>query len=91
MSEARRKTVGKSTKQNCIHWLHHVPMKDAGLRIRVQRELRKSFLEACQAEDRPAVQVLRDLMRAYVRKHQEAKGANAGRQLNIDEPSDQER
>lgn len=41
-------------------------MKDAGLRIRVQRELRDQFLAACRTEDRPAAQVLRDFMRAYV-------------------------
>ena len=38
----------------CIHWLHYVIMKDVGLRIRVQRELRESFLEACRAEDKLA-------------------------------------
>lgn len=41
-------------------------MKDAGLRIRVQRELRESFLEACRQEDKPAAQVLREFMRSYV-------------------------
>lgn len=41
-------------------------MKDVGLRIRVQRELREQFLEACRAEDKPAAQVLREFMREYV-------------------------
>ena len=41
-------------------------MKDAGLHIRVQRELRDQFLEACRAEDKPAAQVLREFMRHYV-------------------------
>ena len=44
-------------------------MKDAGLRIRVQRELREQFLEACRAQDKPAAQVLREFMRAYVEEH----------------------
>lgn len=44
-------------------------MKDAGLRIRVQRELRQSFLEACAADDKPAAQVLREFMRMYVEEH----------------------
>jgi len=44
-------------------------MKDAGLRIRVQRELRDQFLEACRAQDKPAAQVLREFMRAYVQTH----------------------
>jgi hypothetical protein len=41
-------------------------MKDVGLRIRVQRELREQFLHACKAEDKPASQVLREFMRVYV-------------------------
>jgi hypothetical protein len=41
-------------------------MKDVGLRIRVQRELRDQFLEACRAQDKPAAQVLREFMRDYV-------------------------
>ena len=45
-------------------------MKDSGLRIRVQRELRDRFNEACRAEDRSAAQVLREFMRAYVERHE---------------------
>jgi hypothetical protein len=45
-------------------------MKDVGLRIRVQRDLRESFLEVCRAQDRPAAQVLREFMRAYVKKNE---------------------
>ena len=41
-------------------------MKDVGLRIRVQRDLREEFLEACKAQDKPAAQVLREFMREYV-------------------------
>jgi hypothetical protein len=44
-------------------------MKDAGLRIRVQRELREQFLEVCRAQDKPAAQVLREFMREYVLEH----------------------
>ena len=43
-------------------------MKDVGLRIRVQRDLREAFLEVCRAQDRPAAQVLREFMRTYVKK-----------------------
>ena len=50
----------------CIHWLHFSPMKDVGFRIRIDRDLREQFLKACQAEDKPAAQVLREFMRAYV-------------------------
>lgn len=44
-------------------------MKDVGLRIRVQRELREQFVDACRAEDKPAAQVLRDFMRDFVAAH----------------------
>ena len=44
-------------------------MKDVGLRIRVQRDLRDAFLAACRSEDKPAAQVLREFMRAYVDEH----------------------
>jgi hypothetical protein len=40
--------------------------KDVGLRIRVERNLRDDFLEACRGQDKPAAQVLREFMRGYV-------------------------
>lgn len=40
--------------------------KDAGLRIRIDRELREAFVAACRANDMPAAQVLREFMREYV-------------------------
>lgn len=40
--------------------------KDAGMRIRVERELREAFLAICRTQDRPAAQVLRQFMREYV-------------------------
>ena len=45
-------------------------MKDVGLRIRVQRELREQFLEVCRAQDKPAAQVLREFMRTYVAENE---------------------
>ena len=51
-------------------------IKNAGLRIRVERSLRDEFLDACRAEDKPAAQVIREFMREYVAKHQsEAQGS----------------
>ena len=44
-------------------------MKDVGLRIRVQKELREQFLEVCRAQDKPAAQVIREFMREYVSAH----------------------
>jgi len=35
-------------------------MKDVGLRIRVERELRSAFRSACAAENRDASEVLRE-------------------------------
>tara|TARA_B100000378_G_scaffold132686_2_gene107193 strand:+ start:1562 stop:1732 length:171 start_codon:yes stop_codon:yes gene_type:complete len=46
--------------------------KDAGMRIRVERELREEFIKACRERDVPAAQVLRGFMRDFVRQqHQE--------------------
>jgi hypothetical protein len=42
--------------------------KDAGMRIRVARDLRDAFLEVCRAQDKPAAQVIRAFMREYVSK-----------------------
>ena len=47
-----------------------IDMKDTGLRIRVQRDLRDRFVHVCQAQDKPAAQVLREVMRTYVDEHQ---------------------
>jgi len=60
----------------CIRWVHCEAMKDVGLRIRVQRELREQFLEACRVQDKPAAQVLREFMRTYVAQN-EVRGSNS--------------
>ncbi|QDJ48243.1 hypothetical protein CBR71_21800 [Bordetella hinzii] len=44
--------------------------KDVGLRIRVERELRKAFQGACLAENRSASEVLREFMQAFADRHQ---------------------
>ncbi|MEW8072870.1 MAG: plasmid-related protein [Candidatus Thiodiazotropha sp.] len=44
-------------------------MKDAGLRIRVQRGLRDEFVTVCREQDKSAAQVLREFMREYVDRH----------------------
>ena len=51
-------------------------MKDVGLRIRVDRDLREQFVKACQAQDKPASQVMREFMRNYVRQHKELLNKN---------------
>ena len=56
----------------CIHWLHYFGMteKNAGLRIRVEQDLRQRFVRLCRSQDRPAAQVLRDFMRRYIAEHE---------------------
>jgi len=49
-------------------------MKDVGFRIRVQKELREQFVEACRKQDKPAAQVLREFMRQYVEERDAAEG-----------------
>lgn len=40
--------------------------KNSGFRIRVERELRDTFVEICRVQDRPAAQVIRAFMRQYI-------------------------
>lgn len=61
------------------HWRHGGTMKDAGIRIRVEQELRDAFVAACQRMDVPAAQVLRDHMKAIVSKVDQATKQNLKR------------
>ncbi len=49
-------------------------MKNAGMRIRVEQELRDAFVAACQKMDMPAAQVLREHMKAIVSKMKKPDG-----------------
>ena len=49
-------------------------VKDAGIRIRVEKNLRSAFAAACQAENKQASDVLRDFMKAYVAQYQGGQG-----------------
>lgn len=57
---------------NCVSigYTFVMEKKDAGLRIRIERDLREEFVEACQNDGKSAAQVLREFIRDYV-------GANA--------------
>ena len=44
-------------------------MKDSGLRIGIEREHREKFLVTCRKQDRPAAQVICELMRAYINEN----------------------
>lgn len=46
--------------------------KDAGLRLRVEREIRQEFVEACRGEGKTAAQVLREYMRDYIARNRAA-------------------
>ena len=50
--------------------------KDSGFRVRVERDLRDKFIELCQAQDRPAAQVIREFMRQYIKDNTVANDAN---------------
>lgn len=60
-----------------IRWIHNVypswyatsmTLKNSGMRIRVEKELRDAFVQACRTQDRHASDVLRDFMRAFTEK-----------------------
>lgn len=60
-----------------ISWIHirvsmcyraDMMIKDSGMRIRVEKDLRDAFVQACRAQDRAASDVLRDFMRAFTEK-----------------------
>lgn len=65
---------------NCVSIGYTVAMtKDSGLRIRVERNLRERFLEVCRSQDKPAAQILREFMRAYVVRHEPDRAGPAHR------------
>ncbi|TRO95594.1 antitoxin of toxin-antitoxin stability system [Glycocaulis profundi] len=51
--------------------------KDAVFTMKLEPELREAFLEAAREAHRPASQIVRDLMRGYVERQQEAKDYDA--------------
>ncbi len=63
----------------------HMPLKikDAGLRLRVERDLREEFVETCRSEGKAAAQVLREYMRDYVARNR----ATAQRDLFSSNPA----
>jgi hypothetical protein len=50
-------------------------LKDSGMRIRVEKELRDAFVQACRAQDRAAADVLRDFMRFFTEKQQQGQAS----------------
>lgn len=56
-------------------------MKDAGMRIRVEPELREKFVNLCRDNDVPAAQVLRSFMREFVQTNSDKARIKVGEQL----------
>lgn len=54
--------------------LERMNRKDVGVRVRVERDLRDAFVQACPGEQRTAAQVIRDFMREYVDRAQRGQG-----------------
>lgn len=48
-------------------------MKDVGMRIRVEPELREEFVDICKQKDVPAAQVIRTFMREFIQTNTVAK------------------
>jgi len=48
-------------------------MKDVGMRIRVEPELREEFVDICKQKDIPAAQVIRTFMREFIQTNSVAK------------------
>lgn len=70
--------LGWSLAYANVYMLAILPaIKDAGLRIGVQRTLHEEFLEVCRAEEKTAVQGIRELMCNYVNKCKQAKASGA--------------
>lgn len=53
---------------------HPRHMKDAGIRIRVEKDLREAFVAVCQHANRHASDVLREFMQAYVERNLQGQG-----------------
>src|SRR5690554_3901906 len=73
----RRTAIRGLSRCVSIGYTRHMVAKDAGLRIRIDRDLRDAFLKVCRAQDKPAAQVIREFMRDYI-SH-----ASQGEALNV--------
>ena len=62
-------------------------MKDAGMRIRVEPELRERFVNICREKDVPAAQVLRSFMRDYIKTNEQIAQAVQPKQPMLKKPA----
>jgi hypothetical protein len=69
-SAAPNSQITKRRIHKCVSrgYTSRVPLrlKDAGMRLRVEREIRQEFVEACRDDGKTAAQVLREYMRDYI-------------------------
>lgn len=65
-----------------------VLMTEATFTFRVEEELKESFTTAAKARDRTAAQLLRDFMRDFVKKQQEAADHDLGFRRQVQEGLD---
>lgn len=54
-------------------------MKDVGMRIRVEPELREEFVDICKQKDVPAAQVIRTFMREFIQTNTVVKAQSKSR------------
>jgi hypothetical protein len=54
-------------------------MKDVGMRIRVEPELREEFVDICKQKDVPAAQVIRSFMREFIKTNTAVKDQSKSR------------
>jgi hypothetical protein len=64
-------------------------MKDVGMRIRVEPELREQFISLCHEHNVPAAQVLRSFMRDFVQGSNTSSTKNKTRLHQVANPAAQ--
>jgi hypothetical protein len=63
-------------------------MKDVGMRIRVEPELREEFVDICKQKDVPAAQVIRTFMREFIQTNTTVKAHSKSRAQPLAKKSD---
>ncbi len=61
--------------------------KDTSFNLRIDPALKAAFTAATEAEDKPAAQVLRDFMRAYVKQRERRSFEAAARRQSLEAAS----
>lgn len=61
--------------------------KNVAFKIRIEEELRREFVDTCNADDLTAAQVVRRFMRGYIERH---KPALQGNLFQASEPPQEE-